>query len=80
MVGNMSTEILEAIHFQYEDTPEIEIDCYRYLAENDDGYLGEKAKEIVKEKHYCLRCGGRENEFHTKDGIEYLCPNCYLEG
>ena len=32
---NMLSEVVEAIHLMYEDTPDVEADCYLYLENLD---------------------------------------------
>lgn len=86
---NMLYEVMDAIHLMYEDHPEVEIDCMRWLVvalAND--YDSMKVVEWFDEKHLCMECGNHLATCNTKDyhpecgpGVyevytSYYCPEC----
>ena len=83
---NMKSEVLEAIHLMFEDDPDIECDCYRYLASLHKNSTKTFALQLaalgeIEDMGYCSACGNRlENYSHkTEDGetlVEVYCPNC----
>lgn len=57
---NMSPEVLEAIHLMYEDEPDIEVDCLRYLGHLsivEANKLGTEAMLKLEEMGRCPDCG-----------------------
>lgn len=59
---NMCYEILEAIHLQHEDNPELEVDCLLYLTELRDNWtrtaeLSNQAFNKLEEMGRCPYCG-----------------------
>lgn len=53
---NMINEVLEAVHNTFVDYPEVEADCYVYLAHalTKGGY---RAEESLTEMNRCAVCG-----------------------
>lgn len=59
---NMYPEVLEAIHFMYEDHPDVEVDCLLYLSELRDNWprtdeLSNQAVSKLEEMGRCPSCG-----------------------
>lgn len=82
----MKSEVLEAIHLMFEDDPDIECDCYRYLASLNKNSTKTFALQLaalgeIEDMGYCSVCGNKlESYSHkTEDGeilVETYCPNC----
>lgn len=75
----MIDEVLDAIHLQWEDVPEMEYACYSYFVEHGDIQLTNAAKERIDRMGRCRKCGCLLAEFNTDDGLEYACPKCDLQ-
>lgn len=57
---NMTPEILEAVHLMYEDEPDVEVDCLRYLGHlglSEAIKLGDEARLKLLEMGRCPQCG-----------------------
>nr|DAZ25616.1 MAG TPA: DNA-directed RNA polymerase [Caudoviricetes sp.] len=74
----MIDEVLNAIHLQWEDVPEMEYGCYAYFAEHGDIELATAAQQRIDKMGRCRKCGTLLNEFNTADGLEFACPKCDL--
>lgn len=86
---NMLSEVIEAVHLMYEDTPDVEADCYLYLENlgvNDVKVLKIAANQKLSDIGRCTECGTMlqtqtYKEYHSEvDSYETLheiyCPKC----
>ena len=78
---NMWPEILEAVHLQYEDYPDLEVDCLLYLTELRNNWartteLSNEAFNKLKEMNRCPYCGELLKAHHYKEPHPELdgCP------
>lgn len=78
---NMYPEILDAIHYIFEDMPDVEIDCLLYLTELRDNWsrtaeLSNKAIERLEDMGRCSYCGGEMSYHHYQEPHPELdgCP------
>ena len=78
---NMWPEILEAIHLQYEDHPELEVDCLLYLTELKNNWkrtveLSNQAIDEIVRLDRCPYCGEPMQVHHYKEPHPELdgCP------
>ena len=79
---NMTSEIIEAIHFMYEDNPELEVDCYLCLAASEiDSKLAMKlsdaAQVAIEEMGRCAICGCKMEKYSYKEFHPELEDNSY---
>ena len=85
----MLSEVIEAVHLMYEDTPDVEADCYLYLenlSDSDIKALKMAATIQLAEMNRCANCGTMlqtqtYKEYHSEvDSYETLheiyCPKC----
>lgn len=89
-IPNMVQEVIEAIHLQYEDNPDLETDCMLYLQEmvKYDEASSLAVWDWFNEHERCPICGTplqyhTYKEPHTELGQgvyeemrEPYCPNC----
>lgn len=78
-------KILDAIHFQWEDEPEVEWACYAYLNKHSNRLIAAHARRRIKRMERCVKCGRLLVDYcvRTKNGgycAEYACPHCDLGG
>ena len=78
---NMYPEILDAIHYIFEDMPDVEIDCLLYLTELRDNWsrtaeLSNKAIERLEDMGSCSYCGEEMSCHHYQEPHPELdgCP------
>lgn len=76
-------KILDAIHFQWEDEPEVEWACYAYLKEHSNRLIAAHARRRIKRMHRCMKCGRLLVDYCVRTGnggywAEYACPHCDL--
>lgn len=78
---NMYPEILDAIHYIFEDMPDVEIDCLLYLTELRDNWsrtaeLSNKAIERLEDMERCPYCGEEMSYYHYQEPHPELdgCP------
>ena len=78
---NMYPEILDAIHYIFEDMPDVEIDCLLYLTELRDNWsrtaeLSHKAIERLEDMGRCSYCGEEMSYHHYQEPHPELdgCP------
>lgn len=78
---NMYPEILDAIHYIFEDMPDVEIDCLLYLTELRDNWsrtaeLSNKAIERLEDMGRCSYCGEEMSYHHYQEPHPELdgCP------
>ena len=67
----MLQEILEAVHFMYEDYPNIETDCLLYLSSLKSNALktirlSNRAMDNLEEMGRCSNCGTLMQIYHHK--------------
>ena len=90
-VPNMTSELLEAVHYWFEDNPEVEIDVLVFLANLGCdklklAMLSMRAEQELVNKDRCPRCGcpmeyETHREWHSEvEGYEPVteryCPQC----
>lgn len=89
-VPNMLSEVVEAIHLQYEDEPDLELDCMLYLNSiaTDTGTISNWFYDHWR----CRNCGSKLSTYHYKephtecgvgvyeDMCEVVCPHCDMGG
>ena len=78
---NMYPEILDAIHYIFEDMPDVEIDCLLYLTELRDNWsrtaeLSNKAIKRLEDMGRCSYCGEEMSYHHYQEPHPELdgCP------
>ena len=78
---NMAPEVIEAIHLMYEDSPELEADCYLYLSNLYKYYerveeLQDYAVNAIETMGRCPDCGELLQEYYYKEPHPELdgCP------
>ena len=81
MKPNMLIEILECLHFYFEDNPDVEVDCLLYLTELRDNWdrtaeLSNAAMDTLKEMGRCPYCGEPMQVQHYREPHSELdgCP------
>lgn len=86
---DMSQDIVEAVHLQYEDDPDYEAQCMLFLANcarHDIHINALEAEDRLREMGRCIYCGEKlqqccHKEWHSEvnayeDMYEMFCPNC----
>ena len=81
MKPNMLPEILECLHFYFEDNPNVEVDCLLYLISLRDNrnrvvQLSSEAFEKLEDMDRCPCCGELMQVYHYQEPHPELdgCP------
>lgn len=78
-IPDMTSEVLDAVHQMYEDYPDVEIDCYRFLGNLTTQLqqsLSYQACQELRDRGLCHYCGEPLVTYHYTEIHRELdgCP------